>query len=146
MANFNVTGLGGLALSLEEVADLPEDVLLEMLSAEGEVIKTAQVQKIEALHLVDSGQMRDSITVDDRLRGKGGYAGGTTRYINVYPKGIRKDRKSRNAEVAFLEEFGAPRRGIAPRNWMRTANEEAADRATQAAAEVYDCWLKGKGL
>lgn len=169
MANFNTTGIEGLELSLEEVADLPEDVLLEMLEAEGEVIQRAQVKKIRELDLIESHQLEESIVVDRKLRGNGRYSGSTTRYILVYPKGVRKKtdgstqttrrhfKKKRagktesvhdttNGEVGFINEFGAPRRGIGPAQWMRTANEEAADEAAQAAMRVYDAWLKRKGL
>lgn len=169
MANFNTTGIEGLELSLEEVADLPEEVLLEMLEAEGEVVRRAQVRKLQELALVDSRQLVKSIAVSKKLRSNGRYSGSTTRYILVYPKGVRKKadgsaqttrhrykkkqagrtasvHDTTNGEVGFINEFGAPRRGIGPTQWMRTANEEAADEAAQAAMRVYDAWLKRKGL
>lgn len=178
MADFNATGIEGLALSLEEVTELPEDIVLEMLQAEGEVVADAQRKKIRELDLVDSGQMMESITVDKKLRSAGrlydrggGYTGlpGMVRYINVYPRGTRKGagasvqtstrkfKKRRkgatestrvvtNSEVAFENEFGVPSRGIPATQWMRDANEDAADAAVDAAMKVYDKFLKSKDL
>ena len=51
-----------------------------------------------------------------------------------------------NNDVGFVWEFGAPKRGIQPRQWMRTANEESADDVVAAEFKVYDDWLKSKGF
>ena len=144
MAGFETTGIEGLALSLEEVADLPEDVLLKMLEAEGEVVRGAQEKRLKALTFTDetTGQLEDSISMTHRLkRDRSGTPG-----ISVYPGGVRRDGKTRNAEVGFLVEHGAPRRGIAPRQWMRVANEESAEEAAAAAGAVYERYLREKGL
>lgn len=155
-------------LSFQEVMELPEDVLHEMLQAEGAVIADAQRKKIQELDLVDSGQLRDSIAIDEKMKGDV-RLGGTIRYINVYPKGTRKKkddsaqtatrkfkkrrkgktesvREVTNSEVAFVNEFGAPGRNIPATQWMLVANEEAADSAVDAAEKVYDNFLKSKNL
>ena len=44
---FEMEGLDALILGLEELAALPDEVLLEMLEAEAEVIKAAQVRSIQ---------------------------------------------------------------------------------------------------
>lgn len=169
MANFNVTGIDGLELSMEDVMELPEEVLLEMLRAEGEIVADAQRRKIQSLNLVDSGQMLESITVDKKLKSAGRYTGESIRYIDVYPRGKRKEtggsaqkatrkfkrrrkgatervRDVTNAEVAFENEFGVPGRGIAATLWMLSANEGAADAAAEAAMKVYDRYLRSKNL
>lgn len=67
------------------------------------------------------------------------------RAIYVYPKGTRKHgNKRRAAEVAFVNEFG--KAGQPARPFIQTANEKAADAATDAAARVYDSFLKSKNL
>jgi hypothetical protein len=169
MAEFNCVGIDGLMLSMQEIMDLPDDVILKMLQAEGDVVAEAQRRQIDKLDLVDTGQMRDSIAVDKKLRSAGRYTGQTIRYIEVYPQGDRKNadgsvkestrkfkkrrrgetestRPVTNAEVAFIHEFGAPGRNIKPTMWMRTANEAAADEAVAAAMEVYDDYLKKQNL
>lgn len=163
MADFNTTGFEGLSLGLEELADLPENVLQDMLEAKGEVVRTAQVQKIKEMGLVESHQLEESITVNKKMRVNRDYDG-MQRFITVYPAGIRRNRdgtdqtaiykfKKRrrgktesvravsNTDVAFIAEFGAPRKGLVPKQWMRLANEEAADDAAQAAMRVYEEWL-----
>ena len=140
MAKLTFDGLDCLSLSLEEIADLPEDVLLEMLKAEGEVV--AQAQRSEISGFSQTGQLERSITVGDAL--KRDRAGTPSLY--VYPEGVRSDGKTRSAEVGFIQEYGAPQRGLAARQWMRTANEKSAAAAVEAAAAVYDEFLKSKGL
>lgn len=61
----------------------------------------------------------------------------------VYPQGTN-ERGNRNAEVAFINEFG--KHGQPARPFIKTANEEAADTAVEAAAKVYDKYLKSKNL
>lgn len=144
MARMEIDGLDDLELSLKEIADLPESVLLGMLEAEGQVIRSAQERRLQGLGFGEesTGQLAGSIDQTHRLkRDSKGVPG-----ITVYPKGVRRDGKTRNAEVGFILEYGAPMRGIAPRQWMRVANEEAAGEAASAAARVYDAWLKSKGL
>lgn len=143
MAEFTEYGLDQLRLSLEEIADIPEGVLLEMLSAQGEVVKQGQERRLAGMKWKDesTGQLARSIQVSGKLkRGAGAPA------LYVYPQGVRRDGKTRNAEVGFLQEYGAPRRGVEGRQWMRLANEESAEEAVRAAAEVYSRWLEGEGL
>ena len=67
------------------------------------------------------------------------------RAIYVYPKGTRRHgNKRRAAEVAFVDEFG--KQGQPARPFIQTANEKAADPATDAAARVYDGFLKSKNF
>ena len=71
MAQFEISGLDDLILSLEELAQLPDEVAAEMLTAEGEVIKAAQQQSLQSAGLVDTGQLQASIKLDKKLRKKG---------------------------------------------------------------------------
>lgn len=147
MADFNEFGLDELLLSLEEVADLPDEILTRMLEAEGEVIADAQAKKIRELVPPDStGQLTESVTINKKLRRKNG-----ARYITVYPQGVRSKRGNAaqnitNAEVGFINEYGAPGRGIDAKQWMRLANAESEDAAGDAAAKVYHGWLDSKDL
>ena len=139
---FEMEGLDALILGLEELAALPDEVLLEMLEAEAEVIKAAQVRSIqETFSAQRTHQLEQSLKVNSQLRrSRNGYA-----YITMTPSGTRENGV-RNAEVAFVEEFGAKNRGIPAHQWMRRANESAADDAVEAAARVYDQHLEDKGL
>ena len=90
--------------------------------------------------LVDRGQLRDSIKVSAKVRRTS-----SARSVEIYPQGKRTDG-TRNAEVGFIHEYGAPGRGIPAKQWMRKANERAEDAACTAAEEVYDDYLRSKNL
>lgn len=140
MASFSTMGIDDMSLSLEELADLPEDILLAMLEAEGEVVKQAQVSELAAF--ARTHQLEQSIDMSHKLkRDRAGTPG-----ISVYPGGVRRDGKTRNAEVGFIREHGAPRRGIVPAQWMRKANSKAETEAAQAAEKVYRNWLDSLGV
>ena len=66
--------------------------------------------------------------------------------IYVTPTGTRKRGKTvtRNAEIAFLNEFGT--KTIQARGFIRAANEKCADDYTAAQAAVYNRWLESKDL
>lgn len=57
---------------------------------------------------------------------------------------------NRNAEVAFINEFGKSgkhgKKGQPARPFIRTANEAAEERATEAEEKVYNDFLNGKNL
>lgn len=139
MAQISIEGLEELMNDLEAVAELPDGVVYEMLNEQAEVVKRAQVDKINELNLVDSGQLRDSIE-KTAVR-----SSGATRYLEVYPQGIRKNGV-RNAEVGYIHEYGAPGRHISAKNWMHSANEGCAEETTEAARKVYDNYLTSKNL
>ena len=68
------------------------------------------------------------------------------RVLYITPVGSRKRGKTvtRNAEIAFLNEFGT--KTIQARNFLRKANEKSADAAVAAEYEVYNRFLTEKGL
>lgn len=162
MASLDFSGLDDLILSFEEIAELPDDVAAEMLEAEAKIIIPAQ----QAAAPKDTGTLASSIKSTGMKKDKSG-----NRHIFVYPHGIHgikvskkgsasstksrykmksKDgiasREVRNAEVGYVHEFGAPGRNIPARQWVRTANEQSAGAAADAAEKVYSDWLDKKGL
>lgn len=138
MARLSFSGLDDLMLSLQDVADIPDDVAKEMLEAEAAVVEEAQIAYGVSMGVYDTGDTLRSIHRGKMKRGKDG-----ERLLYVTPQG-RNDRGERNATVAFVNEYG--KRGQPARPFIATANEAAADPATEAAAEVYDQWLKSKNL
>ena len=138
MADFGVSGLDELMLSLQEVAQLPEDIQDEMLNAQADVVLRAQQSAAQAIK--DTGQTARSLRKGKPKSKKG------ARSISITFSGSRKRGKTstRNAEIAFVNEFG--KRGVPARNFIRSANERSAAASTQAAAIVYDQYLRSKGL
>lgn len=167
-ASFTAQGIEGLLLSMEEFASIPDGVIEEMLDAGSAVAVEAHKKKIQSLGLVDTGALRESIKAHKK---SGGAKNGWKRHVLVYPTGKHGayNRKAKtkeyknskhgrtytvggdtkdvtNGEVGFIHEFGAPKRGISAKQWMRTANEECADDVVKAELEVYDRYLKSKNL
>ena len=138
MADFGVSGLDELMLSLQEVAQLPEDIQDEMLNAQADVVLRAQQSAAQAIK--DTGQTARSLRKGRPKRKKG------VRSVSITFSGNRKrgNTSTRNAEIAFVNEFG--KRGVPARNVSRSANERSAAASTQAAKEIYDKYLQSKGL
>lgn len=140
MANLSTSGLEELFDDLESVIELPDEVALEMLTAEAEVIAEAQAAEAVAMGVFRTGTTARSITHGKKLLTKDG-----ERCLYVYPNGTRKDGNNRRiAEVAYVNEYG--KEGQPARPFIKTANEKAADAAVDAAAKVYDDYLKSKNL
>ena len=140
MAHLSVNGLDGLLDDLQSIEELPDEVAEEMLDAEAAIVEEAQVYTGMKMGVYRTGDTLRSITHGKMKRGRDGQ-----RAKYVYPQGTN-EKGERTATVAFINEFGAPQRGIAARPFIRTANELSADEAVEAAADVYDQFLKSKNL
>ena len=144
VANLSVSGLEELIGDLEEIASLPESVVLEMLTAEAEIVSKEQKTAFSSAYSkgYSKGVTARSVSYSKKLKKTS-----DGRAIYVYPKGTRNDgNKRRAAEVAFVNEYGAKKRNIPQRLTIHAANEKAATPALQAAADVYDKYLKSKNL
>jgi len=143
MADLSVTGLDGLMLSMQQLAEIPEEVQDQILNAQADVVAEAQKKKIRAYGIYDGKSTKhvaDSIK-KGRVKIKKGQ-----RVLYVTPTGSRRrgDTVSRNAEILFVNEYG--KRGQRARPAVRDANEECADQTTQAGAEVLYRWQESLNL
>lgn len=140
MANLSTSGLEELLDDLEAIAEIPDETLLEMLTAEAEIIAEAQAAEAKAMGVYDTGKTAQSITYDKKLKETS-----DGKCIYVYPKGSRSDgNKRRVAEVAFVNEFGTGEQPARP--FIKTANEKKGAEAVDAAALVLDKFHKSKNL
>ena len=140
MGKIDFSDLEALRLSFKEIADLPDEVIDEMLNAEADIIVDAQKQSAREYQIHDTGLEIESIgksKVKTSVDGK---------CIHVYPQGSRTRGgiTTRNAEIGFIAEFG--KHGVDARPFIRDANEKAADQAVDAAAKIYDRYLSSKKL
>lgn len=160
MASFDTSGLDGLVFSLEEVGAMPDELIDGMLEAGGAMIAEYHKAELNTQGLVDTGALRDSISVHKK-RGRDG-----SRYVLVYPYGnhgaynrklvVKAYKRSKhgrtytiggdtkevsNSDVGFVLEFGAPERGIVPRQWMRIANEKGISDVIVEEKDVYEQFL-----
>lgn len=141
MAEFKAVGLDELALSLQEIAEIPEVIQDEMLRAQGDIVAQAQRESAQRYGIQRTGTLIRSIKPGKVKLDKHG-----NRVLYVTPVGsrVRGGKKTTNAEIAFLNEYGT--RGQRARPFMRDANERSAEAATQAAADIYYRWQDSRGL
>lgn len=141
MAEFKAVGLDELALSLQEIAEIPEDIQDEMLRAQGAIVAQAQRESAQRYGIQRTGTLIRSIKAGKVKLDKHG-----NRVLYVTPVGsrVRGGKKTTNAEIAFLNEYGTRRQKARP--FMRDANERSAEAATQAAADIYYRWQDSRGL
>lgn len=154
-----------LMLSLEEIADLPDEVIDAMLEAGAEV--AAREQRAEANKLgmyigtTNDGNRRDTAPGNTLPGQKKSYSSGVLaksiriskakkthggKIITIYFSGSRQRglTETTNSEIAFLNEYGS--RNINARNFIWTANKRSEEEVEAAQAAVYDRYLKEKGL
>lgn len=141
MAEFKAIGLDELMLSLQEIAEIPEEVQDEMLNAQGDVVAREQQESARRY-----GIQRTGLTIRSIRKGKVKLDKHGNRVLYVTPVGsrIRGKKKTSNAEIAFLNEYGTKKQKARP--FMRDANERSAEAATKAAAEIYYRWQESRGL
>lgn len=146
MAQLSFSGLDELMLSMQEVVEIPPEVQDEMLNAGADVVVRAQKKAAADLGVNDTELTIDSIK-KTKVKLKDG-----KRVIYVYPQGTRirgvdekgKPIRVRNAEIAFVNEYGTRRKSGRP--FALQGNESSAEETTQAQAAVYNRWLESKGL
>lgn len=144
MANMEVSGLDGLLDDLGSLAGLPDSVGEDILNAEADVIVSAQREEIGRRW---RGRYSEGISAQSVKKGPVKRAG-SRQSISVYPKGTRKRGKKtvRNAEIAFINEYGAPGRGIAARPAIAAANAKAEQTAAEAGERVFNAYLDSKNI
>lgn len=152
MATFEAAGLEGLALSMEQFAAIPDQVVKEMLDAGAAVMVRYHRLEISAQGLVKSGKLLGSIKAHPKA---GSAKNDWKRYVLIYPAGQHGTYRPRstsgakvvtNSEVGFIQAYGAPRKGIRATDWMSKANAKAAPEVEKAELAVYDRWLKSLDL
>lgn len=144
MGSLKSNGIDSLSLDLSELAYLPDRVVADMLHAGADVILSAQRSEIESRWKgpYSLGISAKSIRKGSVKKGKDGYS------ISIYPQGSRKRGKKtvRNAEIAFINEYGAPKRNIRARPALKSAIARKEDEAAAAGEKVYQAYLDSKNL
>ena len=146
MAKFSVNGMDSLERSFAELATLTDQERGRILQAGAEVIKAGQIDYLNRHHrrtgaLAESIQIKnDNTSAEIKPMGKKHKKSGGIRRSKHH--GAAKS--STNAEVAYYLALGTPR--MAATHWDENANEESADRTTQAMAAEWDKIVTEKGL
>ena len=144
MARLAFDGLDSLMDDLDSLAHLPDRVVEDVLNAGADVLVPAQRAEISSRWRgrFSEGISAKSVKKSNVKKTKEGGA------AHIYPQGTRKRGKKRirNAEVAFINEYGAPKRGIAPRPAIAAANAKAEQAAADAGERVFNAYLDSKNL
>ncbi|MCL2080234.1 MAG: hypothetical protein FWH17_10450 [Oscillospiraceae bacterium] len=134
MAKLEFDGLVDFGLDIQKMIDMPAHVIDDMLNAAADVLVDAQKASGHKMGVYDKGS-DEAHMIDSIKKGKPG--GGS---IYIRPSGHKKGRHGRsNQAIAFLNEYGTSTQHARP--FVRTANEDSADAAIDAAEAVYDAWL-----
>lgn len=146
MGRLTVNGLDALSDDFAALARLPDSVIEGILEAEADVILPAQRAEIEKQwngpKNLSTGMSAKSIKKGKVKKDRDG------RSLSIYPQGTRKrgGRSTRNAEIAFINEYGAPGRHIAARPAIDAANKKKEKEAIDAGERVYNQFLDSRNL
>lgn len=142
MAQFSTMGLDGLQDVLKNITNVPNDIKTEMLQNMGNTAVKYQRQSAKAML---TGPDETGITADSMRLSKVKLSadGGTTDVTFTGKRTDKRHKKAvRNAEIAFVNEFG--KAGQPARPFIKKAIESHADEINKAGADVYFKWMKEK--
>ena len=141
MAEFTISGLDELIAAFSKASDVPDIVKEKALLAMAEVALAKEKSVGEAkgirdpesnVHILDSFKITKPKLTDDGGSVDITFAGTRT----------RNGRKTRNAEIAFINEYGANKRGIPARPFISVALSEAEQKINDAGANVIHDWVE----
>ena len=144
MGRLTVNGIDALSDDFAALARLPDSVIDGILNAEADVIVPAQRAEIEkqwnGAKVPPTGISAKSIQKGKVKKDRDG------RSLSVYPKGTRKrgGQTTRNAEIAFINEYG--KRGQPARPAIDAANKKKEEEAVAAGERVYNQFLDSRNL
>lgn len=123
--------------------EIPVDIQDEMLSAEADVIQPKIHDNADKLlhGKYFTGTTRDSLSRKKPENWKNG-----ERQIALVFKGVRMDKNSkrRNAEVAFINEYGS--RNNPARAFIQKSIDEGEKEAFDSAEGIFRKWQTDKGM
>ncbi len=136
MATLNVTGLEEIMAKMQKGLHIPEGILDSMLDAKGGILIKAQKRNAETML---AGPHYTGGTAAAVASGKKRKLG-DGKEMDIIFKGSRHrgNTTTRNAEIAFINEYG--KKGQPGRPFISKANEENADEASAAAEAVFHAW------
>jgi hypothetical protein len=136
--SITTVGVDALAKVLKGIAKIPETVQRDMVDAMADVVKDAQVYTAGTMLQGPyyKGDVAASITKSKVKKRKSGP------YVDIEFKG--ESHGNRNAEIAFINEYGKKKQLARP--FIKTANTLSDEPSRKAGFDVYDNWLKSKGV
>lgn len=139
MASLELFGFEDLNDAFNRIADIPWSVTEEALDAMADVAAEEIKREGEARNIRDpesSVHILDKIT---KAKAKQFTSGGS-KMITFKGTRTRNGIRTRNAEIAFVNEYG--KRGQPARPFIGTAMEKAAEKITAPAERIVGDWIE----
>ena len=137
MARFSYNGVDGLADALKKIEN-PDDGCQRVLKSMGEVVKDKIVEigkrKMGAAKFLDAIWLKNP-----KKEGQSWSAIITFR-------GIQHAKNARNAEIAFINEFGLESHGNKANGYFSEGIEKSESEAVEAGQLAFDYWLASNGF
>ena len=139
MASLELEGLDDLLKAFDNISEIPEDVQKDALTEMGELSREFIKSEGEALGVRDD---ESSVHILDKLTLKKPKIKKEGSYLDITFAGSRRRGKSstRNAEIAFINEYG--KRNQLARPFIGVAMTKNAEKITDAGAKVIANWME----
>lgn len=138
MAMFKAEGLSELALSMQEVAQLPEDMICEIVETQAADAKAAVQSFGDQYQIRRTGETLRHIVARKPKRNKVGDIGCLLTFQGANKAGTRY------GEIAFVNNYG--KRGQAARPFFTDGLAAVDEKNTETARRIFDDWLKSHDL
>lgn len=139
MASFMCYGPDELASALNKISDIPEEVKIDALKAGGEIIAAEQKKVGEEKGIRDPNS---NVHILDKIKVNKPKIKRYSASVSITFSGNRKrgKTKTRNAEIAFFNEFGT--KEMPARPFISVANAKAKEKAIKAIADVIHDYIE----
>lgn len=139
MAKMTVVGIDDLENAFINIADIPFEVTAEALSQMADVAAGEIKRSGESMGVRDP---KSDVHILDNVEPgtpKKTHGGGTCA-ISFSGSRKRGKKNTRNAEIAFINEFGKP--GQPARPFVRKGMEQGTEKIVQAGQKVIAAWIE----
>ena len=139
MASFMCYGPDELASALNKISDIPEEVKIDALKAGGKIIAAEQKKVGEEKGIRDPNS---NVHILDKIKVNKPKIKRYSASVSITFSGNRKrgKTKTRNAEIAFFNEFGT--KEMPARPFISVANAKAKEKAIKAIADVIHDYIE----
>ena len=139
MAGFAVYGTEELAAAFKKISDIPDNVKTNAMKAAGEIVAAEQRRVGEEKGVRDPDS---NVHILEKIKVNKPKIEDNGASVTITFSGTRKRGKTttRNAEIAFINEFG--KSGMPARPFISVANKKAQDKALDAASDIIHDYIE----
>lgn len=141
MASFSVSGIDELNAAFGRIGEIPWNVTEEALNGMAEVAAAKVKAQGESMGVRDPESSVHILDTIKPLKAKPTDSGGR-QFITFRGKRTRHGKQTRNAEIAFINEFG--KRGQPARPFIGTGMANNEEAITDPGAKVIGDWIENE--